>query len=105
MIGNGGAGGSGAPGAIGGAGGPAGLDRCRRCRRGRWRLRGRGCHRRGRWGRRGWPCCSVPVGPAGGSGTPPASAPRCSPRPPRPPTPTAHHRITTTTHRRFRLTC
>ncbi|WP_435673769.1 hypothetical protein [Mycobacterium tuberculosis] len=33
--------------------------------------------------------------------TPPASAPRCSPRPPRPPTPTAHHRITTTTHRRF----
>ncbi len=33
--------------------------------------------------------------------TPPASAPRCSPRPPRPPTPTAHHRIPTTTHRRF----
>ncbi len=27
----------------------------RRCRRGRWRLRGRGCHRRGRWGRRGCP--------------------------------------------------
>ncbi len=47
----------------------------------------------------------VPSPPNVDKTTPPASAPRCSPRPPRPPTPTAHHRITTTTHRRFRLTC